>query len=74
MVENLEIAILQVFVCVLGEGQALQVAATGHDRTPINIKPEYVDAWLSPESRSDSELQAIFDDKRHPYYEHREAA
>ena len=51
-----------------------EVAATGHDRTPINIKPEYVDAWLSPESRSDSELQAIFDDKRHPYYEHREAA
>lgn len=51
-----------------------EVAATGHDRTIINIKPEHVDAWLSPDGRSDAELLAIFDDKRHPYYEHREAA
>lgn len=51
-----------------------EVAAAGHDRTIINIKPEHVDAWLSPAGRSDAELLAIFDDKRHPYYEHREAA
>jgi putative SOS response-associated peptidase YedK len=51
-----------------------EVAAAGHDRTIINIKPEHVDAWLSPDGRSDAELLAIFDDKRHPYYEHREAA
>jgi putative SOS response-associated peptidase YedK len=51
-----------------------EVAAAGHDRTIINIKPEHLDAWLSPEGRSDAELQAIFDDKRHPFYEHREAA
>lgn len=51
-----------------------EVAAAGHDRTIINIKPEHVDAWLAAEQRSHAELQAIFDDKRHPYYEHREAA
>src|SRR5690606_27040261 len=51
-----------------------EVAAAGHDRTIINIKPEYVDAWLNPEPGDLAALYAIFDDKRHPYYEHREAA
>ena len=46
-----------------------EVAAAGHDRTIINIKPEHVDAWLTPQGRSDEELLAIFDDRRHPYYE-----
>ena len=46
-----------------------EVAAAGHDRTIINIKPEHADAWLTPQGRSDEELFAIFDDKRHPYYE-----
>ena len=46
-----------------------EVAAQGHDRTIINIKPEHADAWLTPQGRSDEELFAIFDDKRHPYYE-----
>lgn len=50
-----------------------EVAAAGHDRTIINIKPEHLDAWLNPSG----DLQAmyrIFDDKRHPFYEHRLAA
>lgn len=46
-----------------------EVAAAGHDRTIINIKPEHAMAWLTPEGRSDEELFAIFDDRRHPYYE-----
>lgn len=25
--------------------------------------------WLTPQGRTDEELMAIFDDKRHPYYE-----
>ena len=50
-----------------------EVAAAGHDRTIINIKPEHVDAWLNPEGDT-AAMQAIFDDKRHPFYEHREAA
>ena len=49
------------------------VAAAGHDRTIINIKPEHVDAWLNP--RGDlASMQAILDDKRNPFYEHRMAA
>jgi len=51
-----------------------EVAAAGHDRTIINIKPEHLDAWLNPEPGNLAALYAIFDDKRHPYYEYREAA
>ena len=51
-----------------------EVAAAGHDRTIINIKPEHVDAWLNPDPANLGALYAIFDDKRHPYYEHRVAA
>lgn len=51
-----------------------EVAAQGHDRTIINIKPEYVDAWLSPDPANLDAMFAIFDDKRHPYYEVRKAA
>lgn len=46
-----------------------EVAAAGHDRTIINIKPEHVDAWLNPDPNNLDALFAIFDDKRHPYYE-----
>ena len=51
-----------------------EVAAAGHDRTIINIKPEHIDAWLNPDPGNLAALQAIFDDKQRPYYEHRMAA
>ena len=51
-----------------------EVAAAGHDRTIINIKPEHIDAWLNPDPGNLAALYGIFDDKRHPYYEHRKAA
>lgn len=51
-----------------------EVAAAGHDRTIINLKPEHVDAWLAPDPRNLDGLYALFDDKAHPYYEHRLAA
>jgi len=51
-----------------------EVAAAGHDRTIINIKPEHVQAWLNPDPKDLQTLYAIFDDKRHPFYEHRIAA
>lgn len=51
-----------------------EVAAAGHDRTIINIKPEHVDAWLNPDSANLAALYAIFDDKQHPYYEHQKQA
>jgi putative SOS response-associated peptidase YedK len=46
-----------------------EVAAAGHDRTIINIKPEHVDAWPKPDPANLETLYAIFDDKQHPYYE-----
>lgn len=51
-----------------------EVAAAGHDRTIINIKPDHVDACLDPKQGSLKALYAIFDDKQVPYYEHRMAA
>lgn len=51
-----------------------EVAAAGHDRTIINIKREHIDAWLNPDPANPAALYAIFDDKQHPFYEHRLAA
>lgn len=46
-----------------------EVKAEGHDRTIINIKPEYAMAYLTPQGRSDDELFTILDDRRHPFDE-----
>lgn len=51
-----------------------EVAAAGHDRCIIPIKPEHVDAWLSPDSGNLAALYAILDDRSRPYYQHRLAA
>ena len=51
-----------------------EVAAAGHDRTIINIKPEHIDAWLNPDPANLQGLYAVFDDRQHPYYEHQLAA
>lgn len=51
-----------------------EIAAAGHDRCIVPIRPENVDAWLSP-NPSDLQAQyAILDDRERPYYEHRLAA
>ncbi|MCW8807511.1 MAG: SOS response-associated peptidase, partial [Rhodanobacter sp.] len=51
-----------------------EVAAAGHDRCIIPIKPEHVDAWLNPDPGNLAALYAILDDRARPYYEHRLAA
>ena len=51
-----------------------EIAAAGHDRSIVNIKPEYVDAWLNPDPKNLAAMDAILEDKRHPYYEWRKAA
>jgi len=51
-----------------------EVAAAGHDRCIIPIKPENVDAWLSPQASDLATLHAILDDRQRPYFEHRLAA
>jgi len=50
-----------------------EVAAAGHDRCIIPIKPANVDAWLNPAGDL-AAMQAILDDRERPYYEHRMAA
>jgi len=51
-----------------------EVAAAGHDRCVIPIKPEHIDAWLNPDPKNLKALYAILDDRERPYYEHRLAA
>jgi putative SOS response-associated peptidase YedK len=51
-----------------------EVAAAGHDRCIIPIKPENVDAWLNPDPKNLAAQYAILDDRQRPYYEHRMAA
>jgi len=51
-----------------------EVSAAGHDRMVIRLTPENVDRWLTPQGRSDEELQAILSERQPAYYEHRVAA
>jgi putative SOS response-associated peptidase YedK len=51
-----------------------EVSAAGHDRMVIRLTPENVDRWLTPQGRSDEELQAILIERQPAYYEHRVAA
>lgn len=51
-----------------------EIAAAGHDRCVIPIKPENIDAWLCPERGNLAAQYAILDDRYRPYYEHRIAA
>jgi putative SOS response-associated peptidase YedK len=57
------------FAAITDEPPA-EVAAAGHDRMIINLKPENLDAWLRPQGRSLDELQRILGDRQAPYYEH----
>lgn len=45
------------------------VAAAGHDRCIINLRPEHLDAWLTPEGRTKHELQDILSDRAVSTYE-----
>jgi putative SOS response-associated peptidase YedK len=51
-----------------------EIAAAGHDRCIIPIRPENVDAWLNPDPRDLKAQYAILDDRGRPYYGHRLAA
>lgn len=52
----------------------VEVAAAGHDRCIIPIRPENLDAWLNPVASDVKRLHAILEDRARPYYEHRLAA
>lgn len=51
-----------------------EIAAAGHDRCIVPIKPENMEAWLNPDASNLEAMYAILDDKDRPYYEHRLAA
>ncbi|QSX78078.1 SOS response-associated peptidase family protein [Agrilutibacter solisilvae] len=51
-----------------------EIAAAGHDRCVIPIKPANIDAWLNPDPANLDAALAILDDRERPYYEHRLAA
>lgn len=51
-----------------------EVAATGHNRCIIPVKPANVGAWLDPESLDSAALFALLDDRERPYYAHELAA
>jgi putative SOS response-associated peptidase YedK len=57
------------FAAITDEPPA-DVAAAGHDRCIINLKPEHVGAWLTPENRSRTELQDMLSDRAVPVYQH----
>lgn len=51
-----------------------EVAAAGHDRCIVPIKPEHIDAWLNPTASDLFTQHAILDDRDRPYYDHKLAA
>ncbi len=51
-----------------------EIAAAGHDRCVIPLKPEHLDAWLNPDPNNLAALYAILDDRERPYFENRLAA
>jgi putative SOS response-associated peptidase YedK len=60
---------LRGFAAITDEPPA-DVAAAGHDRCIINLKPEHVEAWLTPEGRSREELQSMLSDRAIPVFQH----
>jgi hypothetical protein len=39
-------------------------------RCIITLKPEYVEAWLTPQSHSTAELQSMLSDRTVPLFQH----
>ncbi|PTB21939.1 hypothetical protein C9I57_04745 [Trinickia symbiotica] len=51
-----------------------EIAAVGHTRCIIPIKPQNVDAWLRPDAADLAQLYTVLDDRERPFYEHLLAA
>jgi putative SOS response-associated peptidase YedK len=60
---------LKGFAAITDEPPA-DIAAAGHDRCIINLKPEHVESWLTPNGRSKKELQDILSDRAIPVFQH----
>lgn len=59
---------------VITDEPPAEVAAAGHDRCVIPLKPEHLDAWLNPDPHDLGTQYRILDDRERPHYEHRMAA
>lgn len=51
-----------------------EILEAGHDRCPVPIKPEHIDAWLNPDPLNLDAMDAILAARHQPYYEHRPAS
>jgi len=51
-----------------------EIAAVGHDRCIIPIKPGNVERWLCPDASNLVQQYAVLDDRERPYFEHLMAA
>lgn len=51
-----------------------EVAAAGHDRTPVVMRPKYFDLWLGAKAKSVADYRVVFEDKQPTYFEHEVAA
>jgi putative SOS response-associated peptidase YedK len=60
---------LRGFAAITDEPPA-DVAAAGHDRCIINLKPDHVEAWLTPQNHSIAELQSLLSDRAIPAFQH----
>jgi putative SOS response-associated peptidase YedK len=60
---------LRGFAAITDEPPA-DVAAAGHDRCIINLKPEHVEAWLTPQIHTTAELQSMLSDRAIPVFQH----
>ncbi len=64
---------LQSFALITDEPNP-EVAAAGHDRTPIIMKDENLDLWIKTKNKALNEFEIVFNDKQSTYFEHRVAA
>jgi putative SOS response-associated peptidase YedK len=51
-----------------------EVAAAGHDRTPIIMKEKHLDLWLATGGKDLSKYEIVFEDKQPTFFEHAIAA
>jgi putative SOS response-associated peptidase YedK len=57
------------FAAITDEPPA-DIAAAGHDRCIINLQPQHVQAWMTPEGRGTDELQSILSDHAVSAFQH----
>jgi hypothetical protein len=62
-----------VFFAAFTDESPPEVAAAGHERCIIPIKPGNIDAWLMPDASNLASLYAILDDRARAYYDYRMA-